>query len=232
MGGRITPFLFTLSREMKALLLLFSVPLLAIAQVEESPPQAVPVPEAEVETPVEPPLPPPPKRELLINTDFTPLVRPEKLGVFRARAAELNRRHESMAEERERVQAAAAKKMKDFNEQAVKAGGQGATDSTPWISRNFQQRDGEFRKDVAAFENDVNAEIKLRRLLDAQAARHKAAVDAAIAKSDESPINAPHPSAEPRPVEKAKPSSVPGFPAGVEPAKKKSALPPGMTRGK
>jgi hypothetical protein len=215
----------------------------ASAQSQETAPRAVPVAEEEaaVEGGEDVPLPVPEapiavKRAQLIDTEFNAKsVRPEKITYFRTKAAELNRRHESLSVEREEALASARKRMAAFYSEVMKAGGgPPGDDLTPWVSPYFRERDRLFRKDLADFEKEVNAEIRIKRTRDAEMARAKAAAAEAAAKlKDQPPLNAPPPSAEPRPVTEPVPSSVPGLPPGVEPAKKqKSALPPGVTRGK
>ena len=223
-------------RKMKALCLILIVSPVALAQSQDAVPRAVPVADEQVveqgggEVPL--PVQEPPvvvKRAQLIDTEFnTKLVRPEKITYFRTKAAELNRRHESLSAEREEVLASARKKMAAFQAEVLKAGGRSAGDDlTPWVSPYFRQRDTQFRKDLADFEKEVNAEIRLKKTQDAERALAKARAP----KVDDTPLNAPPPSATPRPVTEPVPSSVPGLPPGVEPAKK-TALPPGVTRGK
>lgn len=235
---------------MKPLLRLsLALPLASLAWSQEPAPRAVPVVEKQIVVqgggaaalPVEEaPLPVDEapvvvRRAQLIDTEFNAkIVRPEKITYFRTKAEEINRRHEALSVEREEVLAAAKKKMAAFHAEVQKAGGNGPGDDlTPWVSPYFRQRDTQFRKDVAEFEKEVNAEIRLKKAHDAERAQAKAAAAETAARlKDLPPLNAPPPSAEPRPVTQPRPSSVPGFPPGVEPVKKGTALPPGMSRAK
>lgn len=165
-------------------------------------------------------------------------VRPEKVAAFRAKAAELYRRSLALDEESNRAYSEAEKKRKAFNKVIRETTPIGefreeASGPQPWISRYHLQRREELQRDQAAFAKEVGVEKALKRAKDAELAAVKAELEAANTPTPPDQGAGSAGIAPPQPVAKAAPSSVPGWPAGVEPAKKKqTALPPGMTKGK
>ena len=162
-------------------------------------------------------------------------VRSEKVARFTAKAAELNKRRAALEEEGKKMDVVRfSDKYKNANTLVR------STDGHKWVkplyqpppTEDYHRRIEEWRREVVSFRNEVSAEFIAKRTGDAASAKYLDARQKAIADAVGPVTPAPVvPAAPAQPVAEAKPSSVPGFPAGVEPAKKATKdLPPGMSK--
>ncbi|MES2921767.1 MAG: hypothetical protein V4819_09475 [Verrucomicrobiota bacterium] len=188
------------------------------------------------------PPPSPPAALPLIRNQYTSAnMRPEKIAGFKAREAELNRRSIALAEE-ERLSNIKATKEKElkakYSHSSPNPGTVGSIPTGPGTDLKHLQRLKALRDEMSIFQRDVLEEIKIKNQQAATAEENRKvialkqsnqAATPAVGAVTQSPTPTPKP-AEVLPVGKAVPSSVPGLPAGLEPTKQKSNLPPGFSR--
>jgi hypothetical protein len=173
-------------------------------------------------------------------------VRPEKVKPFTDRAAELNKQRAALVEEGKKIDEARSSK-KHENTQVpptTNSAGQLVQSAQLPSAEEHERRVEAWRREAQAFRRETSEEFHLRRAQAGPVAEALGSwpdeIDAAAASLNPE-LTAPTPPTPPvapktavAPVPPAtgpKPSSVPGLPAGVEPAKKAAKdLPPGMSK--
>ena len=177
-------------------------------------------------------------------------VRPEKVKPFTDRAAELNKQRAALVEEGQKIDAARSSGKHENAPVPPTRDSAGQLVQPPQLpsAEEHERRVEAWRREAQAFRRETSEEFHLRRAQAGPVAEALGAwpdaIDAAAASLAPPPVPAqapppagsvaPKPTAAPVPtVTGPKPSSVPGFPAGMEPEKKaKTELPPGMSKPK
>ncbi|WP_367874169.1 hypothetical protein [Luteolibacter sp. Populi] len=170
-------------------------------------------------------------------------VRSAKLAAeYTAKAAELNKRRAALEEEGKKIDAVElsekyknshhSKQVATYGPNREFTGFRTIRPPQPPSNNNYNGRVQALREEMQAFRRETSAEFGAKRTGEAASAKYVAARQKAIADAVGPVTPAPvAPAAPAQPVAEAKPSSVPGFPAGVEPAKKAPKdLPPGMSK--
>jgi hypothetical protein len=166
---------------------------------------------------------------------------------FTKKAAELNNRRAALIEEGKKIDEIALSekwknshipiKVPETDSNGRFSGYRYVMPLQPPIPKDYRDRVHALNREMQLFRRETAEEFNTKRTNEAEAAKYLAARQKAIADATAPATPAPNaapgaPAAPAEPVAEPKPSSVPGFPAGVEPAKKKETkdLPPGMTR--